>query len=123
MTVGGIESSRDRIGQAVAEAFAAAGMRPETATITPLRALMAAYPLAVEEVDGLTRRTATAHLIAGAARPRLATADEQEPLSGYLRANAAGGWILVNRDAKNPLVRRRFTVAHELGHYLMEAWS
>src|SRR5262245_50264773 len=103
MTASGAEPGRNRVGQAVAGAFAAVDMCPGATMITPLRTLIAAYPLVVEEVNGLTRRAAAAYVNAGAARPRLADADELEPLSGYLHANAAGGWILVNRDERNPL--------------------
>jgi Zn-dependent peptidase ImmA (M78 family) len=40
-----------------------------------------------------------------------------EELAGFLYANAAGGWILVKQGDYLP--RRRFTVAHELGHYIL----
>jgi Zn-dependent peptidase ImmA (M78 family) len=41
----------------------------------------------------------------------------EEPLAGYLYANNRFGAIFVRQD--DPVVRRRFSVAHELGHYLL----
>lgn len=115
------DDDRDTIATAVAEAFAAAEFRPEAAPspVTPLRLLIAEQPVLVDEVKGLTRGTAASYLLAETGRPMTIEGEQAEPLSGFLFANARGGWILVNRDTRNPLVRRRFSVAHELGHYLL----
>jgi Zn-dependent peptidase ImmA (M78 family) len=43
--------------------------------------------------------------------------EDLTPLAGFLFANAGGGYILVR--AEDTLPRRRFTAAHELGHYLL----
>jgi Zn-dependent peptidase ImmA (M78 family) len=40
-------------------------------------------------------------------------------LDGLLVARASGSYIFVRADASNPVSRRRFTAAHELGHYLL----
>jgi hypothetical protein len=82
----------------------------------PLDRLIAAYNLAHAEVPGLTRAAAGAHLARwGVHRPELL--EDATPLAGFLFANARGGYVLVNAD--DPLPRRRFTAAHELGHYLL----
>lgn len=82
----------------------------------PLDLLIQAYNLAHEEVAGLTRAAAGAYLVRwGIQRPELL--EDASPLAGFLFANVSGGYILVNAD--DPLPRRRFTAAHELGHYLL----
>lgn len=82
----------------------------------PLDLLIRAYNLAHEEVAGLTRAAAGAFLARwGVQRPELL--EDASPLAGFLFANVSGGYILVNAD--DPLPRRRFTAAHELGHYLL----
>jgi hypothetical protein len=108
----------DAIEDTIASAYAAAGLVPGGAPglVVPLHDLVRAFPLVVTELPRLTRRSALAHIAAPSSQQRVpAVADE--PLAGYLYANAAGGWIFA--DAADPLVRRRFTVAHELGHYLL----
>lgn len=40
-----------------------------------------------------------------------------EPLAGFIYANTKFGAIFVEQS--DPLVRRRFSAAHELGHYLL----
>jgi hypothetical protein len=82
----------------------------------PLDRLIAGHNLAHEEVPGLTRAAAAVYLARwGVRRPEL-RADETA-LAGFLFANARGGAILVRQDDNLP--RRRFTAAHELGHYLL----
>lgn len=44
---------------------------------------------------------------------------EDEPLEGFLYAVSSIGIIFVNSDEGNPISRRRFTAAHELGHFLL----
>ena len=43
--------------------------------------------------------------------------DDPAPLVGFIYANANAGFLLVRRD--DPLPRRRFTIAHELGHLML----
>jgi Zn-dependent peptidase ImmA (M78 family) len=82
----------------------------------PLDRLIASYNLVHEEVPGLTAAAAGAFLARwGLQRPELLA--DTAPLAGFLFANASGGYILVN--AEDNLPRRRFTAAHELGHYLL----
>lgn len=44
---------------------------------------------------------------------------EDEPLEGFLYVVSSIGIIFVNSDEGNPISRRRFTAAHELGHFLL----
>jgi Zn-dependent peptidase ImmA (M78 family) len=110
---------------AIARLYADAGLPwppPANGTVTPvpLETLIRTYNLAHQEVPGLTRAAAGAHLARwGVRRPELL--EDNSPLAGFLFANARGGYILVCGD--DPLPRRRFTAAHELGHYLLHFLS
>lgn len=109
------------VADAIARLYADAGLPwppPANGTIlpVPLEMLIRTYNLAHQEVLGLTRATAGAHLVRwGVQPPELL--EDNAPLAGFLFANARGGYILVCGD--DPLPRRRFTAAHELGHYLL----
>jgi hypothetical protein len=109
------------VADAVARLYAAAGLpRPSPAgglvVPVPLDRLVATYNLVHEEVPGLSRAAAAAYLQRwGIHRPELL--EDATPLAGFLFANARGGYILVRREDNLP--RRRFTAAHELGHYLL----
>jgi Zn-dependent peptidase ImmA (M78 family) len=80
----------------------------------PLGDLIAHHPVVHEEVDGLNRAAASAVLrrwdVRWAEIPR-----DDPPLAGFLYANSRSGFIFVRRGDNLP--RRRFTAAHELGHY------
>ena len=110
------------VADAIRQLHAAAGLPwpPPAAngvvTPAPLDTLIRTYNLAHEEVPGLTRAAAGAFLARwGVRRPELL--EDNSPLAGFLFANARGGYILVRAD--DPLPRRRFTAAHELGHSLL----
>lgn len=45
--------------------------------------------------------------------------DPTEVVEGFLFTAGRIGWAFVAHDAKNILPRRRFTAAHELGHFLL----
>jgi len=106
---------------AVRQAFRAAHLDPdgEMEPITPLREIVRYHELRVDELPGLTRRSAEAFLYAVAGVQLGPAAEPDAVLAGFLYANLGGGWVLVNADAQNPQPRRRFTIAHELGHYLL----
>lgn len=70
------------------------------------------------EMPELTPAAAGAFLTSAGGRwPELLK--DQEALDGLLVAKVSGGYIFVRVDASNPVPRRRFTAAHELGHYLL----
>jgi Zn-dependent peptidase ImmA (M78 family) len=106
---------------AIRQLYAAAGLPwppPANRVVVPvpLDRLIATHNLVHEEVPGLTRAAAGMFLARwGVRRPELL--EDNSPLAGFLFANARGGYILVCAD--DPLPRRRFTAAHELGHYLL----
>jgi Zn-dependent peptidase ImmA (M78 family) len=82
----------------------------------PLDRLIAAFNLAHAEVPELTRAAAAGWLERwGVERADLR--GDTTALAGFLFANPAAGVILVRRD--DLLARRRFSAAHELGHYLL----
>jgi Zn-dependent peptidase ImmA (M78 family) len=69
-----------------------------------------------KEVHNLSRNTAAAALPAlRIVRPDMLA--DQTALAGLLFVTPEGGCILVR--ANDPIARRRFSAAHELGHYLM----
>jgi Zn-dependent peptidase ImmA (M78 family) len=89
--------------------------RPEIGPV-PLAAVIAAFNLLPMDVPNLTRAAAGAELHKhGLDFPELL--EDVTPLAGFLYANAAGGLIMLRSD--DPIARRRFSAAHELGHYLM----
>lgn len=109
------------VADAIQRLFAAAGLPwppPARRNVlpVPLDVLIRSYPLAQEEVPGLSRAAAGAYLARWGVQ-RLELLQDASPLAGFLFANAHGGYILVNADDRLP--RRRFTAAHELGHYLL----
>lgn len=70
------------------------------------------------EIDGLSRASVSHYLLSeGFSPPDLG---QEEKLAGFLFVAGSAGLIFVNSDADNPLGRRRFTAAHELGHFLMQ---
>lgn len=95
-----------------AEALRPGAQRP----IAPLAALIGTQNLLCIEVASLTERAAWETLAReGGPEPPEGLSDES--LAGYLYATGRHGAIFVRRD--DPIQRRRFSVAHELGHYLL----
>jgi Zn-dependent peptidase ImmA (M78 family) len=87
---------------------------PESPGPVPLDRLIGAYPLVHEEVPGLNHAAASALLSRWGVR--WANIPRPDPtLAGFLYANARSGYIFIRRG--DGLPRRRFTAAHELGHY------
>jgi Zn-dependent peptidase ImmA (M78 family) len=109
------------VSDALRRLFAAANLPwppPTRRTVTPvpLDRLIATYNLVHDEVPHLTRAAAADYLARWRVQ-RQELLEDATALAGFLFANAHGGYILVNAD--DPLPRRRFTAAHELGHYLL----
>jgi len=46
-------------------------------------------------------------------------ADPDEPLDGFIFTSDSVGFIFICRNARNILPRRRFSVAHEIGHHML----
>lgn len=84
--------------------------------IVPLQRLVTACPLRCVELNNLTRRRAIEYYRAGEDTSEVFEEKDEEPLAGFLYATPRVGTIFAERAHR--ITRRRFTVAHELGHYL-----
>ncbi len=107
------------IRQAVQSVWTDAGYDAPTAGIVPLFELVASYPIWVAEVENLSISRAVHYLAERTGQtPEMGLAGDG-PLSGFLYAyqyrGSFVGCILVEK--RDSVVRRRFSVAHELGHY------
>jgi hypothetical protein len=81
-------------------------------------ALTWAFDLTVEERPGLTVGFAARRLkAAGCVTPR----EKDRPLRACLVAHRGGGWVFL--DADDPPDERRFSLAHELAHFLRHHWQ
>jgi len=85
--------------------------------IVPLKKLITGCPLNCVEITGLTREAAIAYFSAPEAARDQFDRGDGEILSGFLYTSSRSGTIFINR--LDPVVRRRFSIAHELGHFLL----
>lgn len=69
------------------------------------------------ELPGLTRQAVFDYLRREGVAIETGGGDPHEPLAGFLVTAGRVGWAFVNAD--DILPRRRFTAAHELGHFLL----
>lgn len=96
-------------------------LQPETVGVVPLAALLCAWPLLFEEIPNLTRRRAAEYLSQRSGHMISLETDADHPLAGFLYAypyfGEVWGCILVEKNDR--VERRRFSAAHELGHYLL----
>lgn len=115
-------STRD-IGEAAARAYRDAGLAIKRAVpgITPLNDIIGAHPIRLAEIPGLNYRRAAEYLAAETGQTIDVLADQPGDLAGFLYCQLHDGilygCILTKRD--DPIVRRRFSAAHELGHYIL----
>lgn len=109
------------IHDAIAALHAMASTSGTPTALVPLDALLAELPLYRAEIPGLTRGRAFDYLRqrAGAALPE--PASPKERLSGFLYVYPYEGqvWGCILVDQNDIIERRRFSAAHELGHYLL----
>lgn len=108
---------RDMILAAVNRAVEQAGIDWPPAGAVPLRALIASFNLVHDEVPDLSYVKVAKYLDRAHIEPPAEYWLKNVALAGFVFANANGGYILVKRD--DPIPRRRFTAAHELGHFLL----
>jgi Zn-dependent peptidase ImmA (M78 family) len=103
----------------IAELYRIADIPRPTGTqgVVLLGELIGGYNLTCAEIVGLTSEAASNFLLRRGAILEPVDNTNQEPLAGYIYVNKTSGHIFVERD--DFLVRRRFSVAHELGHYLL----
>ena len=69
-------------------------------------------------LPGLTRGLVAAHLQSEGVSVG-DVGDPAERLSGFLFISELHAWAYVSSDSENPLVRQRFSAAHELGHAVL----
>jgi Zn-dependent peptidase ImmA (M78 family) len=107
------------IQQAIISVWADAGYDSPGMGIVPLFDLMASYPIWFAEVEQLTLARAIHFLAERTGQTPDLELENDGPLSGFFYAfqfrQSFGGCILVEKGDR--FVRRRFSVAHELGHY------
>jgi hypothetical protein len=85
--------------------------------IVALKKLITGCPLNCIEMSNLTREAAIAYFSdPGSERDHLNNING-ETLSGFLYTSSRSGTIFINRS--DPVVRRRFSIAHEIGHFLL----
>ena len=109
-----------RLAAAIEELYTKARIPQPTIAcpIAPLGNLIDALGSLVHEpVRGLTQSTAVSFLLQRAVLVDIPQVKDGAALAGFLYANVAGGIILV--EATDLVVRRRFSAAHELGHYVL----
>lgn len=107
-----------KIASVITALYNTAGVKPPTqeSCITPLRDLVGSFNLNCVELPKLTTRAAADFLLQRNVAVTSANLN-QIPLAGYLHVSPSFGCIFVNQDDR--VTRRRFSIAHELGHYLL----
>jgi IrrE N-terminal-like domain len=111
------------IAEAIAAVYNAAEIEPdfETPRIVPLDRLIAAHSLRRDEIPNLTRQRAIATIASMSGQAIGMPEDVDVALAGFLYAwpyrNAVWGCLLVEQN--DIVERRRFSAAHELGHYML----
>ena len=89
--------------------------------ISPLYEMIGSYPIRSAEIDGLTFQSAADFLTTETGQVISVPEDSDQELAGFLfiqrYRKVFYGCILVEK--RDPVVRRRFSAAHELGHYLL----
>lgn len=112
------DGSGEGVAALVETVYREAGVGDVRTDITPLYDLISAYPLSIREVKGLTYEGAAKEL-SSLTGQTISFPDERQHdrnLAGFLYAQGYHGCVLVKGD--DPVGRRRFSAAHELGHYV-----
>ena len=112
------ETQSQNIDAAIERLWRESGLTASAATVTPLSQIVDAnYNIRFFEEDALTFGKA-AHILQREIGREIEVARGVSPrLAGFLYAESLDAFLFVQRD--DPIVRRRFSVAHELGHYLL----
>lgn len=107
------------ITDAIAELYCISAMTPPTQQerVVVLNELLGGYNLTCIELVGLTSEAASHFLMRRGAIFEPIGSANQEALAGYIYVDSSNGYIFVERD--DLLARRRFSVAHEFGHYVL----
>lgn len=120
------QKRKQQINEAVREVFARKNLDYENFSrqIVPLNQMLAEYPLMIAELpNGKTLSTRNAvkflEIEIGFEMPDLQT--DERKLSGFLYTAKFGEHLqgCIFTDKSEPTSRRRFSAAHEFGHYLL----
>ncbi|CAN5776854.1 hypothetical protein BH20ACI4_BH20ACI4_04480 [soil metagenome] len=120
------QERKQQINKTVSEVFARNNLDYENFSrqIVPLNQMFAQYPLMIAELpNGKTLSTRNAvkflEIEIGFEMPNLKT--DERKLSGFLYTAKFGEHLqgCIFTDKSEPTVRRRFSAAHEFGHYLL----
>ncbi|WP_242051720.1 ImmA/IrrE family metallo-endopeptidase [Nostoc sp. FACHB-280] len=116
------------ISQAVEQAYQEAGLELVNLKpgVVPLYELIKAYPIRVAEIKDMTIQSISDFLEVETGQKLLFTDNENEnlKLAGYLylqeyQSHFYGCILVEKKPHLAPISRRRFSAAHELGHYLL----
>ena len=117
---------REAISQAVIKAYQDAEIDLATLKpgIVPLYTLIQSYPISVDEIQDMTAEKVAEFLEKETGQTISIPEDKDCLLAGYLYLqqyqDSLYGCILTEkRPSAAPIFRRRFSAAHELGHYLL----
>jgi hypothetical protein len=101
----------------VAELYRQTGVKPPVLSrpIAPLGELIGSFNLYQVELVGLTGQSVAQYLAANSGPVSQLADASDEPLAGFLYATRSQAALFV--EHADLLVRRRFSAAHELGHY------
>lgn len=104
---------------AISALYEEAGVPPSSAyrSIVPLADLMGSYNLTCTEIRDLKGHRALDYLSRRGGMVDFPDMADDEQLAGFIYVTSAFGAVFVEQG--DLLVRRRFSVAHELGHYLL----
>jgi Zn-dependent peptidase ImmA (M78 family) len=103
----------------IAALYEETGLKPPTAgrCIAPLGEIIDGYQLTSTEITHLTGRGAVEYLMQKGAIIRPPSRLNEDALAGFLYVSPHFGCLFVER--RDLITRRRFSAAHELGHYLL----
>ena len=126
MTVNIPQHRREAISQAVRQAYQDAEINLDNLHpgIVPLYRLIQAYPISVDEIQDMTAQKVAEFLEEETEHKIEIPEDKNCLLAGYLylqqdRDSLYGCILTEKRPSAAPIFRRRFSAAHELGHYLL----
>jgi hypothetical protein len=107
------------IQEAIADLYRIADVPQSTVkqNVVLLGELIGGYNLTCTEIAGLASEAASNYLLRRGAILVPISGSNRESLAGYIYVNRTSGHIFVERN--DLIVRRRFSVAHELGHYVL----
>jgi Zn-dependent peptidase ImmA (M78 family) len=115
------ETQRAILRARIDQLYQETGVVPSTGNngryITPLGELIGSFNLVSKELVGLSSKAALQYLSHQEALIETTEEVGQDALAGFLYTSTSYGCIFV--EAGDHFVRRRFSAAHELGHYLL----